>query len=46
VIGYPNEKGVTIERVTYPARNMGTKIVGTHERPRVLTAPTKSGVTR
>jgi uncharacterized protein len=24
VIGYPNEKGVTIERITYPARNMGT----------------------
>jgi len=27
VIGYPNKKGVTIERVTYPARNMGTTIV-------------------
>jgi hypothetical protein len=27
VIGYPNEKGVQIERVTYPARNMGTTIV-------------------
>ena len=27
VIGYPNKKGVTIERVTYPARNMGTNIV-------------------
>jgi hypothetical protein len=24
VIGYPNKKGVTTERVTYPARNMGT----------------------
>ena len=24
VIGYPNQKGVTIERVTYPARNIGT----------------------
>jgi hypothetical protein len=23
VVGYPNEKGVTIERVTYKARNMG-----------------------
>jgi hypothetical protein len=27
VIGYPSTKGVTIERVTYPARNMGTAIV-------------------
>jgi uncharacterized protein len=27
VIGYPNQKGVTIERVTYPARNIGTTIV-------------------
>jgi hypothetical protein len=27
VIGYPNEKGVTIERVTYPARTLGTRIV-------------------
>ena len=27
VIGYPNQKGVTIERVTYPARNTGTTIV-------------------
>ena len=26
VIGYPNNKGVTIERVQYPARNMGTEI--------------------
>jgi hypothetical protein len=26
VIGYPNKKGIRIERVTYPARNMGTKI--------------------
>lgn len=24
VIGYPNEKGIQIERVSYPARNMGT----------------------
>jgi hypothetical protein len=27
VIGYPNRKGVTIERVTHPARNTGTTIV-------------------
>ncbi len=27
VIGYPNTKGVRIERVTYPARNIGTPIV-------------------
>lgn len=27
VVNYPNDKGVTIERVTYPARNMGTNIV-------------------
>jgi len=27
VIGYGNQKGVTIERVTYPARNIGTAIV-------------------
>ncbi len=27
VIGYPNAKGVKIERVTYPARNLGTSIV-------------------
>jgi len=27
VVGYPNTKGITIERVTYPARNMGTTIV-------------------
>ena len=33
VIGYPNEKGVTIERVTYPARNMGTTIVGSLFKP-------------
>jgi uncharacterized protein len=26
VIGYPNKKGIQIERVTYPARNMDTKI--------------------
>ena len=33
VIGYPNEKGVTIERVTYPARNLGTRIVANLFRP-------------
>jgi fermentation-respiration switch protein FrsA (DUF1100 family) len=33
VIGYPNKKGVTIERVTYPARNIGTSIVGNLFKP-------------
>lgn len=33
VIGYPNEKGVTIERVTYKARNMGTDIVANLFKP-------------
>ena len=33
VVGYPNEKGVTIERVTYPARNSGTAIVGNLFKP-------------
>jgi len=33
VIGYANEKGVTIERVTYPARNTGTTIVGNLFKP-------------
>jgi uncharacterized protein len=33
VIGYPNEQGVTIERVTYPARNMATTIVGNLFKP-------------
>jgi fermentation-respiration switch protein FrsA (DUF1100 family) len=33
VIGYPNKKGVTIERVTYPARNMGTTIVANLFKP-------------
>jgi fermentation-respiration switch protein FrsA (DUF1100 family) len=33
VIGYPNEKGVTIERVTYKARNMGTTIVANLFKP-------------
>jgi fermentation-respiration switch protein FrsA (DUF1100 family) len=33
VVGYPNRKGVTIERVTYTARNMGTKIVANLFKP-------------
>ena len=33
VIGYPNKKGLTIERVTYPARNMGTTIVANLFKP-------------
>lgn len=33
VIGYPNLKGVTIERVTYPARNLGTAIVANLFKP-------------
>lgn len=33
VIGYPNEKGVTIVRVTYKARNMGTTIVANLFKP-------------
>jgi hypothetical protein len=33
VIGYPNQKGVTIERVTYPARNTGTAIVANIFKP-------------
>jgi fermentation-respiration switch protein FrsA (DUF1100 family) len=33
VVNYPNEKGVTIERVTYPARNMGTNIVANLFKP-------------
>jgi uncharacterized protein len=33
VIGYPNEKDITIERVTYLARNMGTSIVGNLFKP-------------
>ena len=33
VIGYPNRDGVTVERVTYPARNMGTPIVGNLFKP-------------
>jgi fermentation-respiration switch protein FrsA (DUF1100 family) len=33
VIGYPNEKGVLIERVIYQARNMGTNIVANLFKP-------------
>jgi len=33
VIGYPDKKGVTIERVTYPARNMGTNVVANVFKP-------------
>ena len=33
VIGYPNKKGIQIERVTYPARNMGTMIVANVFKP-------------
>jgi len=33
VIGYPNRKGTTIERVTYPARNIGTPIVANLFKP-------------
>ena len=33
VIGYPSQKGVTVERVTYPARNIGTSIVADLFRP-------------
>ena len=35
VIGYSNAKGVTIERVTYPARNLGTSIVANLFKPRI-----------
>jgi len=33
VIGYPNEKGIAIERVTYSARNIGTPIVANLFKP-------------
>jgi fermentation-respiration switch protein FrsA (DUF1100 family) len=33
VIGYPSKKGVTIERVAYPARNTGTAIVANIFKP-------------
>ncbi len=32
VIGYPNQKGVTIERVTYPARNRAPSHLGEARR--------------
>jgi fermentation-respiration switch protein FrsA (DUF1100 family) len=38
VIGYPNDKGITIERVTYPVRNMGTSVVGNLFKPAGFTA--------
>ena len=37
VIGYPSTKGVTIERITYPARNMGTRIVANLFKPAGVT---------
>jgi uncharacterized protein len=33
VIGYPNKKGLQIDRVTYPARNIGTRIVANVFKP-------------
>lgn len=33
VIGYPNEKGIAIERVTFSARNIGTPIVANLFKP-------------
>jgi fermentation-respiration switch protein FrsA (DUF1100 family) len=33
VIGYPNQKGVTIERAAYPARNIGTSIIANLFKP-------------
>src|SRR5712692_4716688 len=33
VIGYPSRKGATVERVTYPARNIGTPIVANLFKP-------------
>ncbi|HSB90824.1 MAG TPA: hypothetical protein VLD63_12455 [Anaerolineales bacterium] len=41
VIGYPNRKGVTIERVTYPARNIGATIVANLFKPAVIQASRK-----
>lgn len=38
VIGYPNRKGVTIERVSYPARNIGTRIVANLFKPAAFDA--------
>jgi fermentation-respiration switch protein FrsA (DUF1100 family) len=41
VIGYPNEKDVTIERVTYPSRNMGTSIVANLFKPAGIVASSR-----
>lgn len=41
VIGYPNKKGVKIERVTYLARNMGTTIVANLFKPASFDASRK-----
>jgi fermentation-respiration switch protein FrsA (DUF1100 family) len=41
VIGYANEKGVTIERVTYPARNTGTTTGGNLFKPACFNASKK-----
>lgn len=41
VIGYPNTKGVTIERVTYRARNLGTQIVANLFKPAGVDASRK-----
>jgi uncharacterized protein len=38
VIGHPNEEGVTIERVKYPARNLGTNIIANLFKPAGLAA--------
>jgi hypothetical protein len=38
VVGYPNEKGVTIQRVTYRARNLGTSIVANLFLPAGITS--------
>ena len=44
VVGYPNKKGLTIERVTYPARNMGTPIVANLFKPADFDANRKYAV--
>jgi fermentation-respiration switch protein FrsA (DUF1100 family) len=41
VVGYPNRKAVTIERVSYAARNMGTKIVANLFKPAGFSADRK-----
>jgi uncharacterized protein len=43
VIGYPNQKGVAIERVTYTARNTGTAIVANLFKPAGFDASRKYG---